>query len=46
MNGDIVFYYGKGEDETEKTLKLWCSNHATILKDTEWFRENRTWNGV
>lgn len=46
MNGDIVFYYGKGEDETEKSLKLWCSNNATILKDTEWFRENRTWNGV
>ncbi len=46
MNGDIVFYYGKGEDETEKSLRLWCSNNTTILKDTEWFRENRTWSGV
>ncbi len=46
MNGDIVFYYGKGEDEAEKTLKLWCSNNSTILKDTAWFKENRTWNGA
>lgn len=40
MNGDIVFYTEKGE------LKLRCSNNTTILKDTEWFKENRTWNGV
>lgn len=46
MNGDIVFYYGKSEEESEKTLKLWCSNNSTILKDTEWFKENRTWNGA
>lgn len=46
MNGDIVFYYGKGADETEKRLKLWCSNNSTILKETAWFKENRTWNGV
>ena len=45
MNGDIVFYYGKGEEEDGKSLKLWCSNNATILKDTDWFRENRTWSG-
>lgn len=45
MNGDIVFYYGKSGEETEKKLKLWCSNNATVLKDTEWFRENRTWKG-
>ncbi|MDE5547958.1 MAG: MBL fold metallo-hydrolase, partial [Clostridia bacterium] len=45
MNGDIVFYYGTGVEETEKRLKLWCSNNTTILKDTEWFKENRTWNG-
>ncbi len=45
MNGDIVFYYGKGESETEKTLKLWCSNNMTVLKDTDWFRQNRTWGG-
>lgn len=38
MNGNIVFYY---KDE----LKLYCSNNTTILKDTEWFKANRTWNG-
>ncbi len=46
MNGNIVFYYGKGEADTEKAIKLWCSNNTTILKDTEWFKANRTWNGV
>ena len=46
MNGDIVFYYGKSESETEKTLKLWCSENSTVLKDTEWFKQNRTWNGA
>lgn len=40
MNGNIVFYTEKGE------LKLRCSNNDTILKNTEWFKENRTWNGV
>ena len=46
MNGDIVFYYGKSESETEKSLKLWCSENSTVLKDTEWFKQNRTWNGA
>ena len=46
MNGDIVFYYGKSENETEKSLKLWCSENSTVLKDTEWFNQNRTWNGA
>ncbi len=46
MNGNIVFYYGKGETESEKTLKLWCSNNTTVLKETDWFKANRTWNGV
>lgn len=46
MNGNIVFYYGKGEEKSEKSLKLWCSNNTTVLKDTEWFKTNRTWNGV
>lgn len=40
MNGNIVFYTEKGE------LKLRCSNNTTILKETAWFKENRTWNGV
>ena len=45
MNGDIVFYYGSVNDE-EGILKLWCSNHDIILKETDWFKENRTWSGV
>ncbi len=46
FNGDIVFYYGSRADEDRKSLKLWCSNNTTVLKDSEWFRQNRTWNGV
>lgn len=23
-----------------------CSNNVTLLKDTDWFKENRVWNGV
>ena len=45
MNGDIVFYYGAAEGETQKSLKLWCSNNDTVLKDTAWFLENRVWSG-
>lgn len=37
MNGDIVFYY-----EKDGGLKLWCSNNTLKLKDTEWFKANRT----
>lgn len=36
MNGDVVFYVESG------TIKLWCSNNTTKLKDTEWFKNNRT----
>ena len=43
MNGDIVFYYYKFEGEEQGTLKMWCSNNTTKLRDTEWFKENRTW---
>lgn len=43
MNGNIVFYYGKKEEEAEKSLKLYCSENSTKLKDTEWFKANRTW---
>ncbi len=35
MNGDIVVYYDNGE------VKVNCSNNATFLKDTEWFKKNR-----
>ena len=38
MNGNIVFYFSGNE------LKLWCSNNTTILKDTEWFKQYRSWN--
>ena len=37
MNGNIVFYSTGGQ------LKLWCSNNDTILKETAWFKANRTW---
>ena len=39
MNGNIVFYCNNAEG----VLQLWCSNNTTVLKDTEWFAENRTW---
>jgi hypothetical protein len=42
MNGNIVFYLYIGEDEDKGTIKHWCSNNDTILKDTEWFKTNRT----
>ena len=40
MNGNIVFYMKGGE------FKLYCSNNDTILKETEWFKQYRTWKGV
>lgn len=39
MNGNIVFYY-------DTKLKLYCSNNSTVLKDTDWFKANRKWNGI
>jgi len=36
MNGNIVFIFGK----TEKNIN--CSNNYTYLKDTTWFKENRS----
>ena len=36
MNGNIVFYFSD-------KWKLYCSESYTILKDTEWFKANRTW---
>ncbi|MDE6001375.1 MAG: MBL fold metallo-hydrolase, partial [Clostridia bacterium] len=40
MNGNIVFY------STGGTIKRWCSNNDIVLKDTDWFKANRTWNGI
>ncbi|MDE7215140.1 MAG: MBL fold metallo-hydrolase [Clostridia bacterium] len=37
MNGNIVFYTEAGK------LKLRCSNNTVILKETDWFKQNRTW---
>lgn len=45
MNGNVVFYYGTEENAVGR-LKLWCSNNTTVLKETAWFKQNRTWNGV
>lgn len=39
MNGNIVFYVKAGK------IELFCSNNATLLKDTEWFKSNRIWKG-
>lgn len=38
MNGNITFYSENGKDYT-----VTGSNNSTILKDTEWFKENRVW---
>lgn len=38
MNGNITFYCEKGSDYT-----VTCSNNNTILKDTQWFKDNRSW---
>lgn len=40
LNGNIVFYWSGGQ------MKLFCSNNYTLLKDTDWFKEYRTWNGI
>lgn len=40
MNGNIVFY------RKDELMKLYCSNNDTILKDTEWFKENRKWKST
>ena len=36
MNGNIIITYAFGE------LTVYCSANETILKDTEWFKKNRT----
>jgi hypothetical protein len=36
MNGNIIVRSSKG------TVTVVCSASQTVLKDTEWFRENRT----
>ena len=38
MNGNIAFACANGIEYT-----VTGSNNSTILKETEWFRENRTW---
>ena len=38
MNGNINFHSDKGVEYT-----VTGSNNSTILKDTDWFKKNRTW---
>lgn len=38
FNGDIVVI-----SEGEKEVYVECSNNNTILKESNWFKENRTW---
>ena len=41
LNGNIVYLVNSvGEYDVE------CSNNNTILKDTDWFKEHRQWNGI
>ncbi len=40
MNGNIVVR-SNGID-----FSVTGSNHSLILKETEWFKANRTWSGV
>ncbi|MBQ8884982.1 MAG: MBL fold metallo-hydrolase [Clostridia bacterium] len=37
MNGNIIVSSDGGE------VKVTCSNNDTLLKDTDWFKANRTW---
>ena len=37
FNGNIVYACN------ENSYKVFCSNNTTILKDSEWFKKNRTW---
>ena len=39
MNGNIVLTSNGAE------VTVNCSNNNTIFKDTDWFKENRTWTG-
>lgn len=39
MNGNIVVSSKGGE------LTVTCSNNDTLFKDTDWFKNNRTWTG-
>ena len=38
FNGNIVVYYSK----TAPSITIACSNNTTDLKDTDWFKTNRT----
>ena len=38
MNGNIVVYYSREEE----IVTVACSNNTIILKDTDWFKANRT----
>lgn len=40
LNGNIVFL------SKNDTYEIKCSNNDTILKETAWFKANRTWNGI
>ena len=38
LNGTITFHCDKGKEYT-----VTGSNNSVILKDTDWFKANRTW---
>ena len=39
LNGNVVVISESGKD-----VYVNCSNNNTILKDTDWFKANRSWN--
>lgn len=43
LNGNITFYSLKGKNDD---YTITGSNNSTILKDTDWFKANRTWPGA
>ena len=38
MNGDVVFC----ANAADTAVTVYCSNNYTLLKDTDWFKANRT----
>ena len=42
FNGNIVVCASTNQETKETTIAVFCSNNTTVLKDTEWFKANRT----
>lgn len=42
FNGNIVVCASTNQETKTTDIAVYCSNNTTILKDTEWFKANRT----